>query len=81
MAVTLCMHAYLDFHECEASEHIAKGCKRVLIASTPKSGSDIQIYVPGANDTKVDFNNDIILFLEQILESCTFLKLSYFLDK
>ena len=44
----------------EASEHIAKGCKRVLIASTPKSGSDIQIYVPGANDTKVDFNNDII---------------------
>ena len=44
----------------EANEHIAKGCKRVLIASTPKSGSDIQIYVPGANDTKVDFNNDII---------------------
>ena len=44
----------------EVNEHIAKGCKRVLIASTPKSGSDIQIYVPGANDTKVDFNNDII---------------------
>lgn len=44
----------------EANEHIAKGCKRVLIASTPKSGSDIQIYVPGANDTKVNFNNDII---------------------
>ena len=44
----------------EVNEHIAKGCKRVLIASTPKSGSDIQIYVPGANDAKVDFNNDII---------------------
>ena len=44
----------------EVNEHIAKGCKKVLIASTPKSGSDIQIYVPGANDTKVDFNNDII---------------------
>ncbi len=44
----------------EVNEHIAKGCKRVLIASTPKSGSDIQIYVPGANDSKVDFNNDII---------------------
>jgi len=44
----------------EVNEHIAKGCKRVLIASTPKSGSDIQIYVPGANDSKVDFNNEII---------------------
>ena len=44
----------------EVKEHIAKGCKRVLIASTPKSGNDIQIYVPGANDAKVDFNNDII---------------------
>jgi glyceraldehyde 3-phosphate dehydrogenase len=44
----------------EVNEHIAKGCKRVLIASTPKSGNDIQIYVPGANDAKVDFNNDII---------------------
>ncbi len=44
----------------EVNEHIAKGCKKVLIASTPKSGNDIQIYVPGANDAKVDFNNDII---------------------
>jgi glyceraldehyde 3-phosphate dehydrogenase len=44
----------------EVNEHIAKGCKRVLIASTPKSGNDIQIYVPGANDAKVDFNNNII---------------------
>ena len=44
----------------EVNEHIAKGCKRVLIASTPKSRNDIQIYVPGANDAKVDFNNDII---------------------
>ena len=44
----------------EVNEHIAKGCKRVLIASTPKSGNDIQIYVPGANDAQVDFNNDII---------------------
>tara|TARA_B110000008_G_scaffold199013_1_gene197559 strand:+ start:277 stop:1290 length:1014 start_codon:yes stop_codon:yes gene_type:complete len=44
----------------EVNEHIAKGCKRVLIASTPKSGNDIQIYVPGANDAKVDFNNEII---------------------
>ena len=44
----------------EVNAHIEKGCKRVLIASTPKSGSDIQIYVPGANDAKVDFTNNKI---------------------
>ena len=44
----------------EVNAHIEKGCQRVLIASTPKSGSDIQIYVPGANDAKVDFTNNKI---------------------
>ena len=44
----------------ELNAHIEKGCQRVLIASTPKSGSDIQIYVPGANDAKVDFTNNKI---------------------
>ena len=44
----------------EVNAHIEKGCQRVLIASTPKSGSDIQIYVPGANDAKVDFKNNKI---------------------
>ena len=44
----------------EVNAHIEKGCQRVLIASTPKSGSDIQIYVPGANDAKVDFTNSKI---------------------
>ena len=44
----------------EVNAHIEKGCQRVLIASTPKSGSDIQIYVPGANDSKVDFTNNKI---------------------
>ena len=41
----------------EVNEHLKKGCKRVLIASTPKPGSDIQIYVPGANDSEVDFSD------------------------
>ena len=41
----------------EVNEHLGKGCKRVLIASTPKPGSDIQIYVPGANDSEVDFSD------------------------
>jgi glyceraldehyde 3-phosphate dehydrogenase len=44
----------------EVNAHIEKGCQRVLIASTPKSGSDIQIYVPGGNDAKVDFTNNKI---------------------
>jgi glyceraldehyde 3-phosphate dehydrogenase len=44
----------------EVNAQIEKGCQRVLIASTPKSGSDIQIYVPGANDAKVDFTNNKI---------------------
>ena len=44
----------------EVNAHNEKGCQRVLIASTPKSGSDIQIYVPGANDAKVDFTNNKI---------------------
>ena len=44
----------------EVNEHITKGCKKVLIASTPETGSDIQIYVPGANDSEVDFTKNII---------------------
>ena len=44
----------------EVSMHITKGAKKVLIASTPKLGSDIQIYVPGANDNEVDFSKNII---------------------
>ena len=44
----------------EVNEHTKKGCKKVLIASTPETGSNIQIYVPGANDSEVDFTKDII---------------------
>ncbi len=44
----------------EVEEHVNNGAKKVLIASTPQVGSNIQIYVPGANDSKVDFSNSII---------------------
>ncbi len=44
----------------EVEEHVKNGAKKVLIASTPQVGSNIQIYVPGANDSKVDFSNSII---------------------
>ncbi|MDC0076967.1 hypothetical protein OAJ33_01850 [Acidimicrobiaceae bacterium] len=40
----------------EIQEHIKKGCKKVLIASTPMNFGDVQIYIPGANDDKVDFS-------------------------
>ena len=39
----------------EIKGHIDKGCKKVLIASTPMEFGDVQIYIPGANDDKVDF--------------------------
>ena len=40
----------------EIQAHINKGCKKVLIASTPMNFGDVQIYIPGANDDKVDFS-------------------------
>lgn len=44
----------------EVEKHVSNGAKKVLIASTPQVGSNIQIYVPGANDSKVDFSNSIL---------------------
>ena len=44
----------------EVEKHVKNGAKKVLIASTPQVGSNIQIYVPGANDSNVDFSNSII---------------------
>ena len=44
----------------QVEKHVSNGAKKVLIASTPQVGSNIQIYVPGANDSKVDFSNSII---------------------
>ena len=39
--------------------HLSKGCKKVIIASTPENFKDIQIYVPGANDEKIDFKSNV----------------------
>lgn len=44
----------------EVEQHVTNGAKKVLIANTPQVGSNIQIYVPGANDSEVDFSKDII---------------------
>jgi glyceraldehyde 3-phosphate dehydrogenase len=41
----------------EVEEHLSKGCKKVIVASTPENFEDIQIYVPGANDDSVDMNS------------------------
>jgi glyceraldehyde 3-phosphate dehydrogenase len=43
----------------EVDIHLSKGCKKVIIASTPENFKDIQIYVPGANDEYTDFNSDV----------------------
>jgi len=43
----------------EVQMHLEKGCKKVIIASTPEEFGDIQIYVPGANDEVVDFNKNV----------------------
>ena len=43
----------------EVDIHLSKGCKKVIIASTPENFKDIQIYVPGANDENIDFNSDV----------------------
>ena len=39
--------------------HLEKGCKKVIIASTPEEFGDIQDYVPGANDEVVDFSKNV----------------------
>ena len=41
----------------EVEEHLSKGCKKVIVASTPENFEDIQIYVPGANDDSIDMNS------------------------
>ena len=43
----------------EVDVHLSKGCKKVIVASTPENFKDIQIYVPGANDEIIDFNSDV----------------------
>lgn len=43
----------------EVDIHLSKGCKKVIIASTPENFKDIQIYVPGANDENIDFKSNV----------------------
>ena len=44
----------------EVDKHLSKGCKKVIVASTPENFEDIQIYVPGANDEDIDLNSTAI---------------------
>ena len=37
----------------EVDKHLSKGCKKVIVASTPENFEDIQIYIPGANDNDI----------------------------
>ena len=43
----------------EVDKHISKGCKKVIVASTPENFEDIQIYIPGANDNNIDFESSV----------------------
>jgi glyceraldehyde 3-phosphate dehydrogenase len=43
----------------EVDKHLSKGCKKVIVASTPENFEDIQIYVPGANDEVIDLNSSV----------------------
>ena len=41
----------------DVEKHLSKGCKKVIVASTPEDFKDIQIYVPGANDEDINLNS------------------------
>ena len=43
----------------EVDKHLSKGCKKVIVASTPENFEDIQIYIPGANDNDIDFESSV----------------------
>ena len=43
----------------EVDVHLSKGCKKVIVASTPENFKDIQIFVPGANDENIDFKSNV----------------------
>ncbi len=44
----------------EIEKHLAKGAKKIIIASTPKENEDIDIFVPGANDESIDFTKSFL---------------------
>lgn len=43
----------------EVEQHLTNGAQKVLIANTPQVGSNVPIYIPGANDSEVDFSKDV----------------------
>ena len=43
----------------EVDKHLSKGCKKIIVASTPENFDDIQIYIPGANDDFTDFESSV----------------------
>ena len=44
----------------EVDLHISKGCKKVIVASTPSDLNEFPIYIPGANDTEINFDENVI---------------------
>ena len=50
----------------DVEKHLSKGCKKVIVASTPEDFKDIQIYVPGANDEDINLNSSAFLSLIHI---------------
>ena len=42
----------------DVEKHLSKGCKKVIVASTPEDFKDIQIYIPGANDEDINLNSN-----------------------
>ena len=44
----------------EVDLHLSKGCKKVIVASTPSDLNEFPIYIPGANDTEINFDENVI---------------------
>ena len=54
----------------ECKNHLKKGTKKIIIASTPSEKNAIEIYVPGANDDDIDFSKSIISLGSNTANAC-----------
>ena len=54
----------------ECNNHLKKGAKKIIIASTPSEKNAIEIYVPGANDDDIDFSKSIISLGSNTANAC-----------
>ena len=54
----------------ECKNHLKKGAKKIIIASTPSEKNAIEIYVPGANDDDIDFSKSIISLGSNTANAC-----------